>query len=134
MTIDGGRVASRRTGRPRADTRPVVGDPTEEILAATARLIGELGVTATTMSRIAKEVGLRQSSLYYYFSRKEEVVATLVARANVLSLELIEGIAADDQTAPVQLYRFVRGDVVALCALPFDINEIHRVAARDPEG
>lgn len=86
------------------------------------------------MSRIAKEVGLRQSSLYYYFSRKEEIVAALVARANVLSLELIERIVADGGEPQVQLYRFVRGDVVALCALPFDINEIHRVAARDPDA
>ena len=31
----------------------------------------------------------------------------------------------------VRLYRFVRGDVVALCRLPFDINEVHRYAARD---
>jgi hypothetical protein len=34
----------------------------------------------------------------------------------------------------VQLYRFVRGDVVALCELPFDINEVHRIAARDRDA
>ena len=28
---------------------------------------------------------------------------------------------------------FVKGDVEALCALPFDINEVHRIAARDPD-
>jgi AcrR family transcriptional regulator len=106
----------------------------DEILAAASHLFGELGVGGTTMSRIAKEVGLRQSSLYYYFSRKEEILAALVARANVLSLELIQRIVADGGAPAVQLYRFVRGDVVALCALPFDINEIHRVAARDPDG
>jgi len=124
----------RRTGRPRVATRQFTGDPVDEILAAASHLFGELGVGGTTMSRIAKEVGLRQSSLYYYFSRKEEIVATLVARANVLSLELIERISAEGGSAPLQLYRFVRGDVIALSALPFDINEIHRVAARDPEG
>ena len=124
----------RRTGRPRVATRQSVGDPVDEILAAAGRLFGELGVGGTTMSRIAKEVGLRQSSLYYYFSRKEEIVATLVARANVLSLELIERISDEGGSAPLQLFRFVRGDVIALCALPFDINEIHRVAVRDPEG
>jgi hypothetical protein len=31
----------------------------------------------------------------------------------------------------VKLLLFVQGDVEALCALPFDINEMHRVAARD---
>src|SRR3954447_14641382 len=119
----------RRTGRPRADARQVVGDPTDEILAATGRLIGELGIGGTAMSRIAAEVGLKQSSLYYYFHRKEEIVAALVARANVIPLELIRTIATDGGAAGAQLYRFVRADVVALCALPFDINEVHRIAA-----
>jgi hypothetical protein len=31
----------------------------------------------------------------------------------------------------VQLYRVIRSDVAALCALPYDLNEIHRLAARD---
>ncbi len=59
--------------------------------------------------------------------------AALVARANVVPLD------ADRRRSPPtaarrrsQLYRFVRGDVEALCALPFDINEIHRIASRDP--
>lgn len=124
--------APRRAGRPRADARPVVGDPTEEILAAASRLIGELGVGGTPMSRIAQEVGLKQSSLYYYFRRKEEILAALVARANVVPLALIEAITADGGPAPVQLYRFVRADAAALCELPFDINDIHRIAMRDP--
>ena len=67
-TSIGNRTAPRRrSGRPRLDARPVVGDPTEEILAAASRLFGQLGVEQTTMSRLAAEVGLKQSSLYYYF-------------------------------------------------------------------
>ncbi len=109
------------------------GDPTEEILATAGRLFGELGVNGTTMSRLAGEVGLKQSSLYYYFRSREEVVAALVARANVVPLELVATIAADGGSEPAQLHRFIRGDVEALCALPFDIGDIHRVAARDRE-
>ena len=86
------------------------------------------------MTQLAEEVGLRQSSLYYYFARKEEVVAALVARANVVPLELVARIDAEGGSAPARLYRFVRADVVALCDLSFDINEIHRIAARDREG
>ena len=33
----------------------------------------------------------------------------------------------------MRLYRLVREDVLALCGFPFDINEIHRLAARPPE-
>jgi TetR/AcrR family transcriptional regulator len=111
----------------------VVGDPTDEILAAASRLFREQGLESTTMSRLAAEVGLKQSSLYYYFPNRDAVVAALVAQANIVPLQLIDGILADEGSAACSLYRFVRGDVEALCALPFDINEIHRVAIRDRE-
>lgn len=85
------------------------------------------------MSRLASEVGLKQSSLYYYFPNRDAVVASLVAQANVVPLELVDSIIADGGSAASSIYRFVRGDVEALCALPFDINEIHHVATRDRE-
>src|ERR1700710_2236584 len=78
-----------RAGRPRRNGRPSVGDPPDEILRAAATLFGELGVAATTMSRLAAEVGLGQSSLYYYFRSRDEVVAALVAQANVVPLALV---------------------------------------------
>jgi AcrR family transcriptional regulator len=111
----------------------VVGDATAEILDAASRLFRELGLESTTMSRLAAEVGLKQSSLYYYFPNRDAVVAALVAQANVVPLALVDAIIADGGSAAASIYRFVRGDVEALCALPFDINEIHRVAIRDRE-
>jgi AcrR family transcriptional regulator len=123
----------RRTGRPRLAAATSGDDPVEDILGAAGRLFGSQGVGPTTMTQLATAVGLRQSSLYYYFARKEEVVAALVSRANVVPLALVERIASDGGPPPVQLFRFVRADTVALCDLPFDINEIHRIAARDPE-
>jgi TetR/AcrR family transcriptional regulator len=122
---------ARRVGRPRRAGRPRAGDPTEEILGAASKLIATLGLEGTTMSRLAAAAGLGQSSLYYYFRHRDEVLAALVARANVVPLDLVEAVAASDEPAPVKLYAFVVGDVAALCALPFDINEIHRLAARD---
>jgi AcrR family transcriptional regulator len=119
-----GDAPPRRTGRPRAGGRAATGDPTDEILAAASRLFGRYGVESTAMSRVAAEVGLQQSSLYYYFRRKEQLVALQVARA----------ISRQGGPPPAQPWRFVRDDVVALCGLPFDINEVHRIAARDPEG
>ena len=109
----------------------MVGDPTDEILTAASRLFQELGLENTTMSRLAAEVGLKQSSLYYYFPNRDAVVAALVAQANIVPLELVERIIADGGSAASSVFRFVRGDVEGLCALPFDINEIHRVAMRD---
>ena len=53
-------------------------------------------------------------------------------RANVVPLALAKEIAAGPGSVPCQLLLFIRGDVEALCALPFDINEVHRIAAREP--
>ena len=125
----------RRVGRPRAAGGGRSGlDPVEEILQVAGELFGELGVASTSMTRIAQAAGLRQSSLYYYFSSKEELLAGLVDRAGVVPLELLRGIVADGGSPATQLYRFVRGDVTALTRLPLDINEIHRMARHDPDG
>lgn len=124
--------APRTIGRPRLQPRLADGDPTDEILAVAVRLFGELGIGDTSMARIAGDAGLRQSSLYYYFHSKEEILAALVARANVVPLELIDKVETAGGAPPVRLYRFIRGDVIALCRLPFDINEVHRYAAREP--
>src|SRR4051812_12774382 len=133
MSSPTGNEAHRRAGRPRRDGRVVVGDPTDEVLRAASALFGERGVGGTTMSRIAEASGLGPSSLYYYFRSRDEIVAALVARANVVPLDLVDRIAQDGGSIPSKLFRFVAGDVEALCALPFDINEVHRIAARDRE-
>jgi AcrR family transcriptional regulator len=127
-------ASPRRTGRPRSTGQRVEGDVVDEILAAASTLFGQQGVDATTMSRIAAAAGLRQPSLYYYFRRKEELIAALVARANVVPLHLARALVAGEGSTPAQLHRFVHDDVVALCRLPFDINEVHRIAARDADG
>jgi AcrR family transcriptional regulator len=127
------RPSTRGVGRPRLQPRAVDGDPTDEILAVASRLFGESGIGGTSMARIAADAGLAQSSLYYYFHSKEEVLAAIVARANIVPLELAARIEAEGGAAAVRLYRFVRGDVQALCRLPFDINEVHRYSARDRE-
>jgi TetR/AcrR family transcriptional regulator len=130
MSSSTGNEARRRAGRPRRDGR-AVGDPTDEVLRAASALFGELGVGGTTMSRIASTAGLGPSSLYYYFRSRDEIVAALVARANVVPLDLIERITQAQGSIASKLFRFVQGDVEALCGLPFDINEVHRIAARD---
>ena len=124
-------ATTTRIGRPRRLPRGATGDPSAEIMAAASALFGEQGVAGTTMSQIAAAAGLQQSSLYYYFRSKEDVLAAILREANVIPLELISRVRAQTATAAVRLHRFVAGDVAALCALPFDINEVHRYATRD---
>ena len=124
--------AARRTGRPRRSARPTTGaDPRREIVAAATQLFTERGVGDTTMAEIARRCGLQQPSLYYYFRSKGELLDEIVGEANRAPLELVARVRAAGGSPAVQLYRVIRADVAALCALPYDLNEIHRLAARD---
>jgi AcrR family transcriptional regulator len=118
-----------RVGRPRTDPRPIEREPRDEIVAVGARLFRAQGFAQTTMRQIANEAGLRQSSVYYYFSSKEAVLEALVEGANRLSLERLARIDADGGPPAVRLHRIVRFDARLLCELPYDINEVLRLSA-----
>lgn len=124
----------RRVGRPRAT--PSTGDlsPRDEILAAATRLFAEHGVVDVTMSEIASRAGLRQASLYYWFRRKEEILAEIVEQVNRVPLEFALKLEREAGAPAVQLWRLVRFDVEALCRFPFDINEVHRLSRRAPDA
>lgn len=123
---------TRRAGRPRRSARPSTsGDPRLEIIAAATQLFAERGVGDTTMAEIARRCGLQQPSLYYYFRNKGDLLEEIVVEANRTPLQLVARVRDGGGSPAVQLYRVIRSDVAALCALPYDLNEIHRLAARD---
>ncbi len=86
------------------------------------------------MAEIARRCGLQQPSLYYYFRNKQELLDAIVVEANRAPLELLARVRKAGGSPAVQLYRLIRADVVALGALPYDLNEIHRLAARDRDA
>lgn len=123
----------RRRGRPRTRPRDDDGDPREVIVAAAGELFAAKGVDAVTMAEIAERAGLQQSSIYYWFRSKAEILGSILERVNRIPLAIVERERAASGPVAVRLYRLVREDVLALCAFPFDINEIHRLALRSPE-
>lgn len=125
--------ARNRTGRPRADSRPLEREPREEIVAVASRLFAERGVAATTMSEIARRSGLRQSSVYYYYRDKEAILEEIVAGVNRAVLEQIDRVNRDGGSPALRLYRTIRLDVLQLCAFPYDINEVSRLSALQEE-
>jgi TetR/AcrR family transcriptional regulator len=129
-----GAAPRRRVGRPRAT--PSSGDlaPRDEVLAAAARLFAERGVAEVTMSEIAARAGLRQASLYYWFRRKEEILAEIVEQVNRVPLDFVLKLEQEAGDPAMQLWRLVRFDVRALCTFPFDINEVHRLSRRAPDA
>jgi TetR/AcrR family transcriptional regulator len=86
------------------------------------------------MSEIAARAGLRQASLYYWFRRKEEILAEIVDQVNRVPLDFVLKLEQEAGDPAVQLWRLVRFDVSALCSFPFDINEVHRLSGRAPEA
>jgi AcrR family transcriptional regulator len=122
-----------RTGRPRADSRPIEHEPRQEIVAVASRLFAERGVAATTMSEIARRSGLRQSSVYYYFRDKEQILEEILASVNRVILDELARINADGGPPSLRLYRLIRIDVRQICAFPYDINEVSRLSALQEE-
>ncbi|BBX08757.1 TetR/AcrR family transcriptional regulator [Mycolicibacterium aichiense] len=118
----------RAIGRPRnnADSAATT-SPRTEIVNAATRLFSEKGYAQTTMSDIARAVGLQQSSLYYWFRNKEQLLgeALLVNRA---PLTFIAEVGAGSGSPAVKLYRLLRFDTIQLALSPIDFNEIQRIA------
>ncbi|WP_438037624.1 TetR/AcrR family transcriptional regulator [Sorangium sp. So ce128] len=122
----------RRMGRPRKAPQRSDLAPREQILQVAGRLFAERGVAEVSMLEVAQAAGLRQSSLYYWFRRKELIVAEILQQVNRLPLSYARSLEATGETADVQLWRFVRFDVQTVCGFPLEITEIHRFSERDP--
>ncbi|AUX34176.1 uncharacterized protein SOCE836_063450 [Sorangium cellulosum] len=121
-------------GRPRKAPQRSELAPREQILEVAGRLFAERGVVDVSMLEIAQAAGLRQSSLYYWFRRKELIVAEILQQVNRLPLSYARRLEASGGAADVQLWRFVRFDVETVCGFPLEITEIHRFNERDPEA
>lgn len=117
-----------RVGRPRLRASAADRAPREEILARASQLFAERGVAATTMRGIAEAAGLQQSSLYYYFTSKEAILATVISEANRFTLDHLRRLERERCDPALALHRLVRFDVLVLCSLPYDITEVSRLA------
>ncbi len=89
------------------------------ILVVAARLFRERGYLNTTMTEIARECGLGQSSLYYWFRQKEDILLGLLA-LNRVSLDFAEQVVAEAGSPAVRLLRLLRLDMLELCSSPVD--------------
>jgi AcrR family transcriptional regulator len=125
---------ARRPGRPRTRPRPDGdGDARSDIVRAAASLFAERGVQAVTMAQIAERAGLQQPSLYYYFRSKIDVLGHILDDVNRIPLSIVERARqATGVPVAVRLFWLVYQDVLAICRFPFDINEVHRLSARNP--
>jgi len=102
------------------------------ILVGAARLFRERGYLNTTMTQIARECGLGQSSLYYWFRQKEDILLGLLA-LNTVSLDFAERVVTEPGSPAVRLLRLLRLDILELCSSPVDICEVEVLAEQQPD-
>ncbi len=100
-----------RLGRPRVSDVPASADPRDDILDAAAELFGAVGYAKATTREIAARAGLRQSSLFYHFATKEDILAALFERIVAGALDLTERLGAADLPPAEHIYSLVFGDV-----------------------
>jgi AcrR family transcriptional regulator len=96
------------------------------------RLFMENGYANTTMTGIAKACGLRQPSLYYWFSGKEHILNEVLA-LNRVSLDFVAHMRTEPGSAALRLYRLLHLDTYQLCLSPLDISEVERLAEQQPD-
>lgn len=125
-------MSPAKVGRPRAHPRQFAGSAHDEIVGVATKLFREQGFAQTTMAQIAAAAGLGQSSLYYYFRRKELILQAAFS-VNRAPLQFLEKIRVDPGGPALRLYRLIRFDVTQLCLAPCDVNEVWRISLVQPE-
>ncbi len=76
----------------------------KEIEKTVAKLFAAKGYHSTSMREIARELGMTQSSLYYYFDGKEDILFKLMNDAMDDALEAMERISKSD-LPPVEKFK-----------------------------
>lgn len=116
----------RRAGRPR-QSGVVSGDPKHDVVRAAAKLFAKQGFADTTMSGIAAAAGLHQSSLYYWYSSKEDILRAVMDQ-NRESLAAARVLVGDPAPAGARLYLVLYLDVMQMCRAPLDFFELESAA------
>jgi len=79
----------------------------QQIEKTVARLFASKGYHSTSMRDIARELGMTQSSLYYYFKGKEEILFKLMNDAMDDALEAMEQIFSADSPPEEKLVQML---------------------------
>ncbi|WP_120006655.1 TetR/AcrR family transcriptional regulator [Nesterenkonia muleiensis] len=118
-------------GRPR-QSGIVTDDPRDGILTAAASLFAKKGFSATRMNEIAELSGLRQSSIYYWFRSKEQILRTIMDQ-NRVSLMAARALAERKEPAADRLYIVLYQDVVQMCSAPLNFYDLEEAAIGQPD-
>lgn len=126
---------SERSERPKKGTRQrksqAKSNQREQIVYTASKLFHEHGYNKTSISEIARQIGLDQSSIYYWFPSKEAILESIYDANRAISV--LQRIQEDVSDRAVQLYMLVVYDVMRKCELPFDFVELESLVHDHPE-
>ena len=88
------------------DVTKKFGEKRNAIVHAASVLINETGVKATTLTRVARAIGLNATSVTYYFPRKDELIVTVYEETIALMKAYAEEALAED-TVRSRIAKFV---------------------------
>ncbi|WP_374408818.1 TetR/AcrR family transcriptional regulator [Pelagerythrobacter sp.] len=113
------------------------GEKRRAIIHAASVLINEAGVKATTLSDVARAIGLNATSITYYFSRKEQLVVAVYEE----TLDLMERMAADALAEPdpaARLRRYIAEHVALRARIRHGesglLTALSEIRTLDPEA
>lgn len=96
----------------------------ELILDVTKKLIAQYGYGKTTLDDIANSIGIKKSSLYYYYKNKEDIVYEVMMREKLIYLSIIKNALKSEGCTYDKLINFERAkvDFLKKSISPFDIT------------
>jgi AcrR family transcriptional regulator len=113
-------------GRPRLLGKSRPGDSAaDEILDAAAELFTVHGFAATSTRMIAEAVGVKQATLYYYFARKQDILAALLVKPMQPALAHARSLARLNLPPHLALYSLARLDAATLVADRYNIAALY---------
>ncbi len=80
----------------------------DAIIGAAQKRFAHYGLTKTTMTEIATDIGMGKASLYYYFPDKENLFEAVILKEQTIFLEEMQLLLDSNLEASAQLKKYVK--------------------------
>jgi AcrR family transcriptional regulator len=110
----------------------------EKILTVSTKLMSEKGFAGTSLQEIANKVGLHKSSLFHYFSDKNELLKRVLDRSTIEVLKNLEMMMSDENLSPEKkLESAIQNHLMSVVKYRDDVNlylnEFRNLQRRDQQ-